>query len=868
MLRWGVAVAGLLVGAAPGLAFAQEVPVEETGEDIVVTGEVRGAVEGDIKPELQLSPADVRAYGVPTIADLLTELAPQTGSGQGRGGDRPVVLLGGRRISSFSEIRDLPTEAIERVDILPEEVALQFGYRADQKVVNIVLRRRFRALTGEIQGRVPTAGGNSQIKTSTDILKISRDARVNLDVQYNRTSGILESERNVMRVATGPVDPDGTDLTPYRTLVQPNEALTINGSYSRDLSSKVNATVNLRLEQTQREQLLGLPSVTLLLPAANPFSPYPADTELFRYLDTQLPLSRDAKERTVHGGISLNGDGLPWGQSWRWSLTGNYDRVTSRSITDTGIDPVAMQALLDANDPAFDPFARIPQSAIVIRPADLANSTSSVGSLDALLTGPLFKMPAGDARLSVRFGGRTSDFESESLRAGIARAAQVSRDSGSAQANFDVPIASRRRGVLDAIGDLSLNANVQVEQLSDFGSLVTTGYGVHWSPMPELRLIASVTDDRNAPSANQLGDPVTSTPNVRVFDYVRGETVDVTYIGGGNPLLRADDRHVLKLGLTLRPLSDTDLTLRADFVSSTIRNQIAGFPGATAAIETAFPGRFVRDTSGRLVSIDNRPVNFDRAERQQLRWGVNFSMPLASSLEKRLRERRAERMRQREEAEKNGTPLPPEAGARRQRAQGDGQPRQQGGFFGGQRGPGGGGGRGFGGRRGGPNGALAGRVQFSLYHTWHLKDQVTIRPGLPVLDLLDGSATGSRGGQPEHEIEARAGVSKDGFGARLSANWQSGTQVATGVLGSGDRLDFSSLATLDLRLFADLGQQLGLVRKHRWLRGTRATLSVDNLFDARQRVTDEAGAVPLSYQPDLLDPTGRTLRLSIRKLFF
>ena len=52
------------------------------------------------------------------------------------------------------------------------------------------------------------------------------------------------------------------------------------------------------------------------------------------------------------------------------------------------------------------------------------------------------------------------------------------------------------------------------------------------------------------------------------------------------------------------------------------------------------------------------------------------------------------------------------------------------------------------------------------------------------------------------------------------------------------------------------------------MRGTRVTLGIDNLFNARQRVTDQTGTVPLNYQPYLLDPLGRTVRLSIRKLFF
>ena len=60
------------------------------------------------------------------------------------------MLLNGQRISGFRELRDIPTEAIQRVEILPEEVALKYGYRADQKVVNIVLRQRFRSTVAQI----------------------------------------------------------------------------------------------------------------------------------------------------------------------------------------------------------------------------------------------------------------------------------------------------------------------------------------------------------------------------------------------------------------------------------------------------------------------------------------------------------------------------------------------------------------------------------------------------------------------------------------------------------------------------------------------------------------------------------------------
>lgn len=94
-----------------------------------------------------------------------------------------------------------------------------------------------------------------------------------------------------------------------------------------------------------------------------------------------------------------------------------------------------------------------------------------------------------------------------------------------------------------------------------------------------------------------------------------------------------------------------------------------------------------------------------------------------------------------------------------------------------------------------------------------------------------------------------------------------GVADPAGGTGSSD-LFFSDTATVNIRLFADLGQQRSLVRSVPFLRGTRVTLAIDNLFDSHPGVRDSTGATPLGYQPDYLDPLGRSVRISLRKLFF
>ena len=49
-----------------------------------------------------------------------------------------------------------------------------------------------------------------------------------------------------------------------------------------------------------------------------------------------------------------------------------------------------------------------------------------------------------------------------------------------------------------------------------------------------------------------------------------------------------------------------------------------------------------------------------------------------------------------------------------------------------------------------------------------LDGEIVIATGLPILDLLDGSATGSRGGSSRNEIQAQGGVFRNGMGGSRS----------------------------------------------------------------------------------------------------
>ncbi|MFK4059217.1 TonB-dependent receptor [Brevundimonas sp. NPDC046655] len=822
----------------PAVPAINEQEAYDLGEIQAVSTKRRGAALGDYEPELVLDEEQLKAYGASSIQELMTLLEPVTRSS--RGGS-PVFLVNGRRISGFQEIRGIPPEAIERTEILPEETALSYGYSADQRVVNFVLKANFRSLTMQASVRRPDEGGRTVSDLEGNILRIAGKQRTTLDLEYENDTPLFETERDIRRE-------DG-DPTDYRTLLAKQEQASVAGSVVRDLDDTTALTLSASLEDTSRLSYQGLPSVRLALP--------PSSISEQLYLNAPDALSRTTD--TLAGKVGALVDGYLG--DWRWTLTGGYDRTETKTRTGRGLDQQTLQAGVTAG--AIDPFG---DADLLPRlPFDTARSVSSSGNLEGVINGTVWEGPAGALTSTFKVGFNTQTLDSESVRSGVFSERSLSRDRTSASGNFNLPIASRDREVLGVLGDLSANLNLAYQDLSDFGGLSAYTLGLNWSPWTPINFNVSWSDEQNAPSMSQLNDPTISTPNVPVYDFATGQSVNITRIEGGNAGLSEETKRILKLGFNFTPLKDKDLRLTANYSRTEVEGSIAAFPTITPELEAALPERFTRDLDGNLLSIDARPLNFQKAEQQEIRWGLNFSTPFGKP-----DPAAAARMGQRGPGGSGGAR--PGGGA----SASGGAPvvmRMEGGPppGGGAGGPPPGGGMRMqmGGGRGGRGPAMQpgqGRFNVSLYHTYRIQDEITIRDGLPVLDLLDGAATGSRGGQARNEVQLQMGLFKSGMGGFLNANWKESTRINGGSEASD--LTFSDLTTVNLNLFADLSSRQTLVAKYPWLKGARVSVGIDNIFDQKLDVRNGLGETPLSYQPDYLDPLGRTFRVSFRKILF
>lgn len=856
--------------------ITSETDEEQTGDIVVIAERIRGAVDTDVPPVEELNEADIAAVGAGSLTDLLAAVAPQTNSGRGRGGGQPVVLLNGQRISGFRELRDLPPEAIRQVQILPEEVALKYGFRPDQRVINFILKENFSSFITEVEMAQPEKGGFATNELETTLTHIGSKTRLVIDAQIERSTRLTENERDLISAsgsllardgninglgANGEISPalsalagrnvtqagvpigtanptlaqfaangaalnDG-DIGGFRSLLPETERLEVNGTWSRSIGPQSTLSINANYALNSSSSLLGLPGATFALPGTSPFSPFGTDVTVNRYFDSPRPLERENETHTFQTGGTVNHllDG------WRWTVTGNYARIDSETTTTRNVDFVGLRAAVLAG--TANPFAADFGDDLVFLAPDLASSLSQTIETRSTLAGSPFRLPAGEVQMTFASGFTRQMLDSETWRSGVTTDVSLRRNIFNNSVNAELPLTEGDFGLGKSIGAWAINGNIGFSELSDFGSLMEYGVGLRWQPAKNLTFQANLIGDENAPGIGQLGNPLIVTPNVAFFDFATGQSSFVSVISGGNPLLIAEKRRDLNLNANWSPTFIKDLSLQFGYFRNNSSNTTANFPLLTPEIEAAFPGRVVRDASGRIVSVDQRPVNFAKEESQRIRWGFNVSGNIGPE---------------------------PQGGGRFGGPQGSGGARSP---AGGGRGPRmGGGPRGF-----GPGGGMGSRWSLALYHTYRIQEDILIRPGVPILDLLDGSATSSNGGASRHELELSGGVFHKGLGFRLQGNYKTGTQVdGSGVPGSSD-LRFSDLATLTAFLFADLDQQKSLVKAVPFLKGSRLSLRVDNVLDDIIDVRDQNGLVPLSYQPGFIDPRGRVFELSFRKRF-
>ena len=831
-----------------GISAQEAPPSDPPSPEVTVTGKrIPGSIIGAVEPVAVLDAQALAALGATSLSDLLKKVKALTSSS---GGGEPVMLLNGRRVSGFAEFQSLPYEAMERIEVLPEQEAARFGYPPNVRVMNFITKKKFRAVTVHLLPGVTTEGGGGTRYSEVTSARIDGPRRLTFNVSHLRQDPVLQSQRDILpdpetlfattgnvtgvngasldprldalagrgvTLAGVPIDPAArgtlapyanspagvTDLGPYRTLQPLTDTIHSEASIASPLTKSVSGSLMVSMEAIQTKGLNGLAPALLRVPGGLGNFPFANDTLLYRYLPDSV-LHQRTTSMALHAGGTLTGDV----RRWSWAITGNYDRMVSRSTSEIGVPLGALQASIGAGG---DPMAAIDPVTAARRDRNRSRAVSDTIGVKATANGPVVRLPAGEAMLTV-----TTDYsriDSDAQTNLSLPADGIGRTMRGASVNANVPIASAREGSLGFLGEMQLNAMAGVSQVSDFGRLRTSNLGLNWTPFRPVQLNASINIAQTAPAVTQLVAPVVATPNTPFFDYVTGRSTLVTTIFGGNPDLAPERRRVTTLGIAVQPIKDKDIRLSTDYVDTRIDNQAASLGGATPAFQRAFPDLFVRDTLGQLVSVDLRPVNLAYERERKLRLTIDAQVQLGKT---------------------PPPPPPPAPDAAKSATPPAPPPRPP------KRPP---------------------SLWLSATTNYRLEDRLTLRGTGPVLDLLDGATLNGTGGRPRWDVDLNGHFSYGLFNLGVYGRLQGPTRIRSDIAASD--LRFSGRTWLVLYSFVRLEN----IVKKPWAKGLNINFAVENVLNDRINVTDRNGQTPNRFQPAYIDPLGRSIRIGVRKLF-
>lgn len=234
---WSTTSAVALLTSAQ--ALAQEAPVVESADEILVTGSRIVRSGGDAPTPVTIIGSEQLKLAAPgTIADGLNQLPQFRGSSRPQNGgvnagattvganllnlrnlgpQRSLILLDGRRTVPTSttgsvDVGTLPEALVQRVEVVTGGASAAYGSDAVAGVVNFVLDTKYTGLKGEISGGISNAGDAESGKASLTYGHSFGGDRGHIiaNAEYFRIGGI------------GPLDLDHRDWSRRSAGILPN----------------------------------------------------------------------------------------------------------------------------------------------------------------------------------------------------------------------------------------------------------------------------------------------------------------------------------------------------------------------------------------------------------------------------------------------------------------------------------------------------------------------------------------------------------------------------------------------------------------------------------------------------------------------
>ncbi|HEV2268787.1 MAG TPA: TonB-dependent receptor [Steroidobacteraceae bacterium] len=594
---------------------------------------------------------------------------------RGLGVGATLVLIDGYRqplaglTGDFVDVSTIPWSAVKRIEVLPEGASALYGSDAIAGVVNIIMRDDFQG--AETQARYGAAGdGRDELLVSqllgahwagghlmlayefSDATPLAAAARRyaanadktpygggNYDSYYSNPGNILNPA--TLQPAYGiPAGQDGKSLTAAQLTAQINlanpfadtqifperTAHELYAAGSQDIGSRLELFAQGRF--AQRDTLdANLPYYQILVvPPTNPFyvNPFagaPYTLESYSFAADLGPTVFASRSRVYMGTVGAR---VRLSPRWQVRLSESYGRQTLHDEQYDQADPAALAAALADSNPAtaFDPFGQgsytNPATLAAIRAIYPLDSASGIESTSLLADGPLFALPAGEAKLAVGMERRQETLDLDEGQPAAAGGPSITHGYGrhvsSLFSQLVLPLAGSAHG-RHGTPDLQLSLSGRLEHYSDFGAAFNPMADIHWLPLQSVKLRASWGRSFRAPTLDDLYDTSNNAAGSVVLPDPRspsGRSL-VLIEEGSNPGLKQETARTWTTGFDLAPPYVAGATLSLTYYSINYDNRIgqpaAGDPNAILALGNEWSAVITRNpTQAQIAAVCNSAV--------------------------------------------------------------------------------------------------------------------------------------------------------------------------------------------------------------------------------------------------------------------
>lgn len=612
---------------------------------------------------------------------------------RGLGASSTLVMMNGMRLATsgtegvYSDVSNVPMNAVERVDFATSNVATFFGADSPGGVVNFVMREKFDGVETEAGFGSSTRGGDLTERFVSQLMggrterghgffsfELSNRgklraaerslARSNLTEYGGSNFDNIQSNPGNISLAGSiwsiPRGQDGTALEPGDFMRDaPNlqdqfkgsdillnqKRLNVFATWHQKLTDGLSLFSDVLVGQRDADGNGTGAMGSFTVPVTNAYyvSPVALSTRVplqmrYNFYDDLGPQVSDARVRTTNVTFGLE----QRFEEWEAKASFGYASERTRSRISNQVDGEALNVALARADraTAFNPFGdgshTNPATLQEIRGSSKSTYRSSITSANLLLHGPVYTLPTGEVRLAVGGDMRehrllTALQSDVTLTPTDTRSDHV-REVHSAFAELQLPVVGADKR-LPGIEELTVTFAERYEKYSDFGSSLATRYGLTWTARPRIKFRSTYSESFRPPGLLDLDEGSNVHAFTQLLDPVTAKPVPVMIWAGKNRDATQENARSWTAGVELQPESNPGSGVAVTYFRTRFVNRLATpvFSADLLSNPTLAPLVTLNPTA------DDRAEVCSRAPQSGGSFGDCLDTPIAALVDLRLR---------------------------------------------------------------------------------------------------------------------------------------------------------------------------------------------------------------------------------------